>query len=165
MKKIVALLLTLLMALSLCACGEKPDQKVTAPKGDEKVSSKSLDAVYSAILPLIEDKDIMEIDAERITELYNIPTEDVKEAYIASFTIADAAFPGEVVLVEASSEDKVSEIVELLKTRLADIKAQAESYDPVSSKLADECTIEVSGTKIAYFFADNHAEMSELFFN
>lgn len=168
MKKIIAVVLCLTIVFAFTACVSRPVQTVEATTISEKsnrVSTKSVADIYMDIVSLVKSDDFLEVDSARITELYDIEAGLVAETYIATFTIPDAAFPGQIVLVEAVDEASAEKIKDKLDVKLADIKSQAESYDPVSSKLADECEVLCSGKNVAFFFTDKYSDMEKAFFS
>lgn len=169
MRRIIAVVLALTLIFAFAGCAKVVDynsKEVTmSVESDKKVSTRSIADIYMDIVSLAKGEDFMEVDSARITELYDIDAALVKETYMASFGITDAAFPGQIVLVDAVDEASAEKVKDKLDAKLADIKSQAESYDPVSSKLADECEVLISGTKVAFFFTDKYSEMEKAFFS
>lgn len=71
MKKLFALLLAMLMVLSLVACGSKPAEDNGAPAEEEKklvVYTAASDEQLDVIIPLYEEKYVVELDQEYINE-------------------------------------------------------------------------------------------------
>jgi len=167
MKRIITVLLILVFTFTFAGCAKQVSQNLeptTMSAVGDKECTKSIADIYMDIVGLVKSEDFLEVDSARISELYDIDSTLVKETYIATFTVPDAAFPGQIVLVEAVDEAAAELIVEKLNAKLADIKTQAESYDPVSAKLAAECEVLSSNNKVALFFTDKYDEMAKAFF-
>jgi hypothetical protein len=157
MKRIIAVILALTLCLCLAACskggsGEKEESK-----------NKDINAIYTQIYELVKDNDAIELKAERIPELYGIDATDIKAAKGVSFTITDAAFPGEAIIIEAPSKTAAYKVATALQQHRTDILNQSESYDKISHSIALESNIITEGNYVAFFFSDQHAEMEEIF--
>ena len=157
MKRIIAVILALTLCFCLAACskggsGEKEESK-----------NKDINAIYTQIYELVKDNDAIELKAERIPELYGIDATDIKAAKGVSFTITDAAFPGEAIIIEAPSKTAAYKVATALQQHRTDILNQSESYDKISHSIALESNIITEGNYVAFFFSDQHAEMEEIF--
>jgi len=159
MKRIIAVILALTLCLCFAACS-----KGGSEGGDKKESKgKNIDAIYTEVYELVKDNDAIELKAERIPELYGIDATDIKAAKGVSFTITDAAFPGEAIIIEAPSKTAAYKVATALQQHRTDILNQSESYDKISHSIALESNIITEGNYVAFFFSDQHAEMEEIF--
>ena len=106
--------------------------------------------------------DVVEMSVDRLSALYGIAADQVVQS--ASFVAASgAAFPMEIVMVEAASEDAAADIQTRLENRLAAIEEQASSYDPDSTALAQACSVRRDGCFVAMFFSSYHGEMDGIY--
>ena len=157
MKRILAILLALTLCFCLAACSKGESGEKEESKG------KNVSAIYTEISELVKDSDPIELKAERIPELYGIDASDIKVAKGVSFTITDAAFPGEAIIIEAPNKTSAYKVATALQQHRMDILNQSESYDKISHSIALESNVLVEGNYVAFFFSDQHADMEDIF--
>lgn len=160
MKKILSVILALTVIFAFASCSKKP----TENKPSDKLQGETvidINAVKNSIIERSELKDPLEIDAERLCELYDIDPSDVAEAVCV--TTLDGTFPDEVILIKAKSEDAKLRITVKLSSHLDDVKVQSQNYDAENYALAQECKIIEKDSYIALFISAKHAQMEKIF--
>ena len=130
-------------------------------KEEPKTASVDLTAVKNAILSGAGVSDPLDVPTARLESLYGIDTSLVKQA--ASFVTIEGAFPDEIVMIEAVSEEAAEMIQVLLGIRLFEVKEQSKSYDPENYALAQQCTVGRKGAFVSMFLAPQHAKMKAIF--
>ena len=149
MKRFFAIALILVLTLGLVACGS--------------AKTMDIDAVKAQILADVKPADPLELSTDRLTELYGIATEDVKNS--ACFITLDGTFPDEVVIVEAANSAAADRIAQKLEQRLADVTNQAQNYDADQFALLKKCKVQRVGNCLALFISAENATMQEIFAN
>lgn len=119
-KKLLALTLALVLALSLAACGGKNDKAPDAPAETEKTAD--LGAFYAsltegdkwpALMNLTEDESMAEMLESYYPGLSEIPTKQCG-VYIAAITSA----VGELALVEVENAEDVEKVEAIFQARI-----------------------------------------------
>ena len=147
------MVLTLTMVLSLAACGNddaNPDQATDSTQvqtgdttdnnqtGDTQSSEVDLAALRTQILTDCGITDSVNVETDALNNLYGITADQVASS--ASFNATSgAAFPQEVVMIQAVDASAASDIAAKLESRLNTIAETAASYDPTSLELAENC--------------------------
>ena len=166
MKKIVAIILTIALALSLSACVSRPVQSI----GDEVVattisadtpSSIDIHAVLEQITLLVKDEEPMDIDADTLSSLYGIDAAWAKD--FACIATIDGVFPSDILMFEAADDEAKENIKGVLEAKLDDFLTQAQNYDEDSYALAKSCKVIEAGNYITLFLAPQHEEMENIF--
>ena len=139
---------------------ETPAEKPVS-KEEPKTPSVDLTAVKNAIVAGAGVSDPLDVPTARLESLYGIDTSLVKQA--ASFVTIEGAFPDEIVMIEAVSEEAAEMIQVLLGIRLSEVKEQSKSYDPENYALAQQCTVGKKGAYVSMFLAPQHAKMKAIF--
>lgn len=150
MKKTVACLLALVLALSMAACGAEP-------------VSVDILQVKNQIITDLEIEGALDLPTERLLDLYGISSESVKNS--ACFITMGGAFPDEIVMVEAADAAAAKGITQKLETRLADVKNQAQNYDAESFALLQKCKVQTAGVYVTLFISAKSEQMQEIFDN
>lgn len=168
---LAAILLTLTMVLSLAACGnestpEEPDNQdsngQTEVADPTPASNVDLAALRTQLLTDCGLTDYVEVETEALATVYGIDTAQVANS--ASFNaMTGAAFPDEVVMVQAVDETAAAAIAGNLENRLSAIAEQAASYDPESQALAEKCKVVTDGVYVGMFFSSHYDEMVSAF--
>ena len=121
-----------------------------------------LDACKADMVDQLGLTDVVDMSVERMSALYGIDGTTVVRS--ASFVAASgAAFPMEIVMLEAADETAAAEIQSKLEVRLAAIEEQASSYDPDSTALAQACSVRRDGCFVAMFFSSEHETMDTIY--
>lgn len=166
MKKIIAIVLTLVLSLSLTACAARPVQSI----GDEVVattmsantpSNIDIHAALEQINLLVKDDEPMDIDEDALTSLYGIEAAWCKD--FACIATMGGVFPSDILMFEAADDDAKAKIKDVLETKLDDFLTQAQNYDEDSYALAKSCEVIEAGNYIALFLAPQHEEMEAIF--
>ncbi len=140
---------------------EAPSFEEPVSKEEAKTPSVDLTAVKNAIVSGAGVVDPLDVPTARLESLYGIDTSLVKQA--ASFVTIEGAFPDEIVMIEAVSEEAAEMIQLLLGIRLSEVKDQSKSYDPENYALAQQCTVGKKGAFVSMFLAPQHAKMKAIF--
>lgn len=139
---------------------EAPSEEPVS-KEEPKTASVDLTAVKNAIVAGAGVSDPLDVPTARLESLYGIDTSLVKQA--ASFVTIEGAFPDEIVMIEAVSEEAAEMIQVFLGIRLSEVKEQSKSYDPENYALAQQCTVSRKGAFVSMFLAPQHAKMKAIF--
>lgn len=169
---LAAILLTLTMVLSLAACGEDPapaenQNEETNSQGevvDQPTAGADLAALRTQLLTDCGLTDYVEVETDALATVYGIDTAQVVSS--ASFNaMTGAAFPDEIVMVQAADETAAADVAAKLESRLGAIAEQAASYDPDSQALAEKCKVVTDGVYVGMFFSSHYDEMVSAFQN
>lgn len=179
-KSLAALLLALSMVLALGACGEKPEEETSEDPGQSQTDTQEpaqdqqtpeegqqtqggdLEALKAQFIQDYQYSDYVDLDAARVAAVYALNADQVVSA--AAFNAsAGGAFPHEVVMVQASSEEAAKAIETSFYEHLDSIAMQAASYDPESEALAKASSVVTKGCYVGLFFTDHSADMSTAF--
>ncbi len=175
---LVAVVLTLTMVLSLAACGSDettPDSTDTedttqsqttedtqGTETTEPAAGVDLAALRTQFATDYELTDVLEVETEGLNNLYGITADQVASS--ASFNAASgAAFPQEIVMIQAVDEAAAADIAGKLESRLSNIAEQAASYDPESLELAENCPVVTDGVYVGMFFSSHYDDMAAAF--
>ncbi len=175
---LVAVVLTLTMVLSLAACGSDettPDSTDTedttqsqttedtqGTEATEPAAGVDLAALRTQFATDYELTDVLDVETEGLNNLYGITADQVASS--ASFNAASgAAFPQEIVMIQAVDEAAAADIAGKLESRLSNIAEQAASYDPESLELAENCPVVTDGVYVGMFFSSHYDDMAAAF--
>ncbi len=168
---LVAVLLTLVMALSLAACGGSEDPAPAGNPDDTKTEQSGTQEPAAAVdLTALREKmvtdfaltDVLPVETDALETIYGITADQVKSS--ASCNAASgAAFPQEIVMIEAVDETAAAAVAEKLENRLSAIAEQAASYDPDSLALAEKCKVVTDGVYVGMFFSSHYDDMVAAF--
>lgn len=172
---LVAVVLTLTMVLSLAACGSDettPDstgtedttqsQTTDDTQSTEPAAGVDLAALRTQFATDYELTDVLDVETEGLNNLYGITADQVASS--ASFNAASgAAFPQEIVMIQAVDEAAAADIAGKLESRLSNIAEQAASYDPESLELAENCPVVTDGVYVGMFFSSHYDDMAAAF--
>lgn len=175
---LVAVVLTLTMVLSLAACGSDettPDSTDTedttqsqttedtqGTETTEPAAGVDLAALRTQFATDYKLTDVLDVETEGLNNLYGITADQVASS--ASFNAASgAAFPQEIVMIQAVDEAAAADIAGKLESRLSNIAEQAASYDPESLELAENCPVVTDGVYVGMFFSSHYDDMAAAF--
>lgn len=150
MRKFTGMLLALLLALSLTACG-----------GENK--TMDIAAVKESIIQDLGVEGPLDLATDRLTDLYDIDTADIKNS--ASFITMGGSFPDEIVIIEAADANAASRVEEKLEARLAEVMNQSQNYDAENYALLEKCKVQKTGNYVALFISAQNTEMQKIFEN
>ena len=167
---LTALLLTLVLVLSLAACGDKntaddnqtTDQPSTTQPADNGDAAQTNGATTGSVdLAALRDQliadcgytDTLPVETAGLESTYGITADQV------------TSFPDEIVMVEATDAAAAQDVASKLTNRLSAIADQAASYDPDSEALAKKCEVVTSGNYVGMFFSSHYDEMVSAFQN
>lgn len=159
---LTAAVLALVMVLSLSACGG--DSEPAAEETADTAVTADLSALRDQIIADCGISDFVNVETDALTNLYGIDAAGVASS--ASFSATSgAAFPQEIVMVQAVDDAAAADIAEKLTNRLNAIAEQAASYDPASLELAENCAVVTNGSYVGMFFSDQYDAMVSAFQN
>ena len=166
MKRFVSLMVAVMafsMVLTLTACGdEKTEGDATQTAGTQQGQTVDLAALRTKILTDCKIADYVEVETPALQTAYGVdPAQVVASAGFNATT--GAAFPEEVVMVQATDETAAADIKSKLEGRLANIAETAASYDPDSLALAQRCTVVSNGVYVGLFFSQQYDTMVAAF--
>ena len=175
MKRFLLFLMALAMMMALAACGGSddtatPDDDTSQTETNENntenntepntepVAGVDLDALKAQMISAAGIADYIDVSADNLTNVYGIDAAQVVNAAIFNAT-REAAFPAEVVMVQAVDEAAAADVAAKLEARLGAIAEQAASYDAESLALAESCDVVVSGVYVGMFFTEHYDAM------
>ncbi len=178
---LTALLLTLVLVLSLAACGDKntaddnqtTDQPSTTQPADNGDAAQTNGATTGSVdLTALRDQliadcgytDTLPVETAGLESTYGITADQVTSSASFNATVG-TAFPDEIVMVEATDAAAAQDVASKLTNRLSAIADQAASYDPDSEALAKKCEVVTSGNYVGMFFSSHYDEMVSAFQN
>ena len=155
MKKIFALLLTLVMALSLAACGQKEDNIGGETNNDQtQTDDKSVDlrAEYEAAIKQVQDQlgdDAPVLLEETAVELLNSYYPGLENAKLKQsvFFISPTATSCEVSMVEAESAADAEIVRQSFQARVDDM-ANDTTYPEEAGMWKNNATVSVNGNYV-----------------
>ena len=163
MKKILLVLLALTVILCFAACGRQNEDGTFPTSFTEGEKQVNIDTAYAKIHKLVEDNDPMDIRSDSLSTIYGIDEDLVKKALGISFTVPDAAFPGEAIMIEAPDKESAEKVAAAIKAHRDGILTQSKSYDKITYNLVSECDVITQGNTVGFFFSDKHEDMEKYF--
>lgn len=160
MKKFLSVILALTVIFAFASCTKKDGEENPSNKTPSEITM-DINAVKNSIIEKAELKDPLEINAERLCELYDIDPSDVSEAVCV--TTLDGTFPDEAIILKVASEEAKLRITGKLSSHLDDVKVQSQNYDAENYALAQECKIIEKDNYLALFISAKHAQMEKIF--
>lgn len=150
-KTAVILMLALLTALSVCACG-----------GDSGKTPAVAD-IAKAITEKYPLSDAMsEVTGEdKIKNVYGFDAADYSE--IAAYVNNSGTEQDEIVIVKASSSDKVAEIKEKLENKMTAKLNSTKSYLPDQYEMIQKCEVAEKGDYVRMIISPDADGMVDIF--
>ena len=148
-QRTIALILSLLLALGLTACG-----------GKEEVAADLTD-VRGAMLEVQAPDEPWLLETDALKNLYGIEADDVQQS--ASYVTMSGTFPDEIIHVQAVDEKAAERIQSALKARLSEVMVQSQSYDPDNYAAAQKCTVTVNGTYVALILSPEQESLRAVY--
>lgn len=149
MKKFVSLFVCILLALSLCACGDNAQKEVVLSQVLESINSEfSISA--DEMLP-IEDTDTLEL-------YYGILPDDVKQ-FAVETTLNSATDITEIILVEAVDDAAAERVYEALNLRYNSQRDLCASYSSELLAVINQCSIQRNGNYVCLIISDDFDNM------
>lgn len=126
----------------------------------EQATTASLTDIRDKMLSDLGISDYMEISPSRLLDLYGIQEADVAQS--GSFATMSGAFPGEVILLEATDEAAAGRIAAALQNRLNEVLNQYKTYDAETYALAEACTIDTDGKIVSMLLSPEREGMLKI---
>lgn len=148
MKKIIAVVLMMVIAaMCLTACGSKP-----AP-----AKEADLNAVMASFNL---GEDMMSLDADDLLDAYGIKSVDVKQFAAMTSTGLEC---DEIVLIEAVDADAAGRIKTALETRYQAKVDQTVNYQPDQYAIIKECSVTTNGNYVAMIVSANASDLTKTY--
>ena len=188
MKRMISLTAALLLLLlALAGCGgnsqeaaeaesaeaaetvepaEAETAEATEPAAETAAAPESgdLTALLDQMISEAGITDTLQVGRDTLLTVYGLNADQITD--IAGINASSGgAFPQEIVVVKAVDEDAAASVAMAFMNRLSEIASQAESYDPDSYALAQNCSVITRGNYVGLFFSEDYAQLSELFQN
>ena len=184
MKRILSVTAALLLLLALAGCGstaeapaetEETEASEPAETGSDEAAetatetaatseSGSLSALLDQMVSEAGITDTLQVGRDTLLTVYGLSADQIEDIAGGNAS-SGGAFPQEIVIVKAVDEDAAASAAMAFMNRLSEIAAQAESYDPDSYALAQNCSVITQGNYVGFFFSDQYEKLSELFQN
>ena len=126
----------------------------------EQATTASLTDIRDKMLSDLGISDYMEISPSRLLDLYGIQEADVAQS--GSFATMSGAFPGEVILLEATDDAAAERIAAALQNRLNEVLNQYKTYDAETYALAEACTIDTDGKIVSMLLSPEREGMLKI---
>lgn len=148
-KTVLCVLCALCAVLCLVSCGKETAKTIDLAALREQMKTQAGIA------------DATDLAADRLESLYGIALEDVKEA--ACFLSMGAAFPDEVLMIEATDAAAAARIAEKLNVHMEELRVQAQNYDAQSYALFEKCKVGTAGTYVTLFCSPKAEQLQSIF--
>ena len=152
MKKVLALVMTLVLAISLAACSQdsgSANQSADLPKVLETMKSE------------VGFSDVIDIDEAGLKSNYGIEAEDVKQ--FAALADASGIKCEEVVLIEAKDADAAGRVKAKLEKRMESKLAQNKDYLPEQYAIIKKCKVEQKGNYVSMIVGAEHEKLTQIY--
>ena len=158
----IAVLLSLLIVLSLAACGKAPVQ-TDAPSAEATVAAapQSADAWLDLLSASLPFDDSMQSVPDRAPSLYGILDEDGYTGGSALY-ISTMATPEEIAVFEVDPAFSAEALTELAEARIARQKESYASYAPEQVPKLDSAVIRTCGSFVIVCVCADNAKAETL---
>lgn len=153
MKKLIAMALTVVMALSVTACSGGNDKT--------EVADFSVLAALQDMLNQVEFDDALILREEDMLDFFGIKAENMEN--FAAVTCSNGISAKEIVLVKAADEDNAQIVEEKLNNRLNSRAAEAENYLPDEYAIIKECEVQRHGVYVALIIHPEHEKLEDIY--
>ena len=141
MKKIICLILSVLMLLSLSACGGGEDTTgTTAPAAPKELN---LTETYTTITSGVTMPGMLQLDSDLMLDLFGIKAEDCKQALV--YICENSLQADEIWMIEAKDAAALETLKTLAQSRLDQKDAESITYSPEQNKVVKKTQIIVTG--------------------
>ena len=149
MKKILIAMLSVLMIVSLLGgCAEKQQKELDA--------ASVADAILAA--GVFEDE-LTEMPASRLSTYYLLAESDLKAYKV--YRSSTQSTPEEIAVFTASSSDTLETVKKAVDTRLEDLKAQYQDYQPQEMYKLENALVETSGDTVILVVSADHEKAAQ----
>ena len=153
MKRLILLVLTASIVLSLAACGENKESS-----GPDFQVQDAMDAM----LDRVDADDMMALNEGDMLDFYGIRAEDM-EQFSAAITSTGISAK-EIVLVKAAGEDAAQRVLERLDKRVANRMAEFENYLPDQFDIiANHSQVGRDGVYVSLIISGELEELSKIY--
>ena len=150
MKKIASLLLVLVLALSVTACG-----------GGGSTKEADLTKVMSDMKVKITNTDMMDLAKEDLTTNYDIAADDIKQ--FAAYVDTTGIKADEIVLVEAVDGEAAKRIKDCLDTRYQQKEVENKDYLPEQYAIIEKCNVTMDGNYVSMIVSPDAETLTEIY--
>ena len=149
MKKVLSLMLSLLIVLSLAACGEKKEEAVS-------IDVNALYESYSEYMP-----DMFYPDEATMMNFLGISVEDCAQYKVA--VCAEGMRADEVWLIEAKDEASLETLRELAEFRIESKREETVTYAPDQYVVVEKAELLINGKYLALLISPDVDALKEGF--
>ena len=135
MKKIVCLLLSMVMLLSLAACGGKDS--------DNSPKELNLAETYTTITQNVQMPGMMQLDSELMLDMFGIRSEHCKQAVV--YLCENSLQADEIWMIEAKDAAALETLKGLAQSRIDQKDAESITYSPAQNEVVKKAQIIVTG--------------------
>ena len=150
-KKIIALLLCLMLALMLTACGGDTDDAGSTGNN----VTVDVQKVYNDCIDRMNE--MVPLDADMMLDFCGIKAEDCVKAFVA--ISSDGLLTDEIWLIEAVNADAAQRLLNQADNRLEAKAEESQSYSPVQYAVVQKAQVIRTGNYIAVLVAPNVDEL------
>ena len=160
MKRFAVLCLTLVMALSLVACGGGNNNDGGAVNPTDPIVL-DLPAIYEKMTQAATMAEMYEMDADLMLALYGLQAEDMKQFVVMG--CAEPLLADEVWLIEAVDAAAAERIKTLANACLEQKDAVSETYSPEQNAVVKKAQLLQQGNYIALIVSPNVEALAQVF--
>ena len=153
MKKITVLLLSVLMLVSLAACGGE--------SGSGNAASLDVTAAYEKLTQAATLPEMLELDASLMLDYCGIKEADVTAAKV--LICADSLRTDEIWLIQAKDAAAADTIVKLAEKRLTKKGEESITYSPEQYAVVEKAELLRQGNFVALIVSPDVAPMADAF--
>lgn len=148
MKRALVALMALIMVGAFTGCSSEQKQI-------------DIQATMKSIRSEIDLPDMTDITKDSISGYYEVNPDDIVDmAYIIA---GSGATPDEILIIQMSEADKVSEIKTMMEDRKKQITDLFENYTPAEMPKVESCVIETKGTYAFFAICNDNAKAKKIF--
>ena len=154
MKKVLTLLAVILLAGTLCACGERSEATLSA----------DLDALYEQLLGSAEDlPEMVAVPESKISKLFGLEPEDCNQLVIS--LCSESVRADEIWMIEAKDDSAADRAEALAEARLEQRRDEMKNYLPDQYAVLQQAKLVRRGRFVALFVSPEAADMADMFLN
>lgn len=141
MKKIICLILSVLMLLSLAACGGGEDTTgTTAPAPAKELN---LTETYTTITSGVTMPEMLQVSGDMLLDLYGIKGDDCKQLLV--YICSNSLQADEIWMIEAKDAAALETLKALAQSRIDQKDAESITYSPAQNEVVKKAQIIVTG--------------------
>ena len=152
MKKLIALICSFALVVSLCACGSDSQQG----------SAKPLSEVFEDIKAQVTLEDNIEFgDVSKLDRYYGIAAEEVSE--FAGCVNSSGTNQEEIVLIKAADSASADRIQQVLEDKYKSKLSENRDYNPEQAAMIEKCKVERDGLYVSMIISPSAQAITEIY--